>query len=151
MKIRRAMPEDAEAISALIKSVAHYFTVHPEGLGAEGFLKTIEPAATCANISAPNFHYAVGHIDQQLVGIVALRDTTHLYHLFVDQAFQKQGLSRQLWLHAKEASIAAGNHLGITVNASVYAVPVYERFGFAATGSRVETHGIAFLPMALRF
>jgi hypothetical protein len=27
LKIRRAIPEDAEAISTLIKSVAHYFTV----------------------------------------------------------------------------------------------------------------------------
>jgi GNAT superfamily N-acetyltransferase len=80
---------------------------------------------------------------------VAVRDTTHLYHLFVRQEFQGRGLSRELWQHAKEAAIAAGNRCGFTVNSSPYAVPVYERFGFKATGPRIETHGIAFVPMEL--
>jgi hypothetical protein len=55
MEIRRATPEDAEAISALIKSVAHYFTLHPQGLGAEAFLQSIEPEAIRGYITAPNF------------------------------------------------------------------------------------------------
>lgn len=36
-----------------------------------------------------------------------------------------------------------------TVNSTPYAQPVYERFGFVATGPRVETKGIAFVPMHL--
>ena len=57
MEIRRATPEDAEAISTLIKSVAHYFTLHPQGLGAEAFLQSIEPEAIQGYITAPNFLY----------------------------------------------------------------------------------------------
>jgi len=150
MEIRRAAPEDAEAISTLIQSVAHYFTLHPQGLGAEAFLQSIEPEAIRGYITAPNFLYYVGFVDHQLVGVVAVRDTTHLYHLFVGRAFQGRGLSRELWQHAKEAAIAAGNCRGFTVNSTPYAVPVYERFSFKATGPRVETHGIAFVPMELR-
>jgi hypothetical protein len=45
--------------------------------------------------------------------------------------------------------LAAGNHRGFTVNSTPYAMPVYERFGFKATGPRVETRGIAFVPMEL--
>ena len=45
MQIRPATLNDADAISALIKSVAHYFTLQPQGQGAEGFLQGIEPAA----------------------------------------------------------------------------------------------------------
>lgn len=36
-----------------------------------------------------------------------------------------------------------------TVNSSLYAVPVYERYGFIPAGLRVEVHGIAFVPMKL--
>jgi GNAT superfamily N-acetyltransferase len=150
MEIRNATAEDAEAISTLIKSVAHYFTLHPAGLGAETFLQSIEPEAIQGYITAPNFRYYIGLVEHQLAGVVAVRDTTHLYHLFVGQPFQGRSLSRELWQHAKEAAIAAGNHCGFTVNSTPYAVPVYERFGFKPSGPRVETHGIAFVPMELR-
>lgn len=151
MNIRPATIDDAQAISVLIKSVAHYFTLHPQGQGAETFLQSIEPASIALYINSPNFAFFVGLIDQQLAGVVALRDNQHLHHLFVGQAWQGQGLSRQLWLHAKEAAMVACNHQGFTVNATPFAVPVYERFGFTATGPRIETKGIAFVPMELRF
>ena len=147
MQIRPATLNDADAISALIKSVAHYFTLQPHGQGAEVFLQGIEPAAIAGYIAAPDFLYFVGEIDQQLAGLVALRLHRHLYHLFVGPAWQGRGLSRQLWLHVQQAALLAGNHQGVTVNATPYAVPVYERFGFSPTGPRVETKGIAFVPM----
>jgi GNAT superfamily N-acetyltransferase len=84
---------------------------------------------------------------ENLAGVVALRDNAHLYHLFVAPAFQGQGLSRMLWEHARGDALSRGNTGAFTVNATPYAVPVYERFGFQATGPRVETKGIAFVPM----
>lgn len=149
MEIRLAVPDDAPAISALIHSVAHYFTLHPQGLGAEAFLRGIAPQAVSGYISAPNFRYCVGLVDGQLAGVVAVRDNAHLYHLFVAPACQGQGLSRALWQHARQAARAAGNPQRFTVNATPYAQPIYARFGFQATGPRVEMHGIAFVPMEL--
>ncbi len=149
MKIRHATVEDALEVSALIKSVAHYFTLHPQGLGAEAFLKTIEPNAICECITASNFSYHVALFNNQLAGVVAVRDASHLYHLFVAQPFQGQGLSRALWSHAKDAAISVGRQHRFTVNSTPYAVPIYERFGFGVTGPRVEVHGIAFVPMEL--
>jgi predicted GNAT family N-acyltransferase len=64
----------------------------------------------------------------------------------VDSAYQRQGLSRQLWDHAR-AAVGAVNPGYFTVNSTPYAQPVYERFGFVTTGPRVETKGIAFVPM----
>jgi GNAT superfamily N-acetyltransferase len=148
MQIRPATLNDADAISALIKSVAHYFTLQPQGQGAEGFLQGIEPAAIAGYIAAPDFLYFVGEVDQQLAGLVALRAHRHLYHLFVGPAWQGRGLSRQLWQHALQVALAVNQHQDVTVNATPYAVPVYERFGFQPTGPRVKTKGIAFVPMA---
>ena len=79
-------------------------------------------------------------------GVVAVRDSSHLYHLFVDASFQRRGLSRLLWDHAR-AVVGEANPGYFTVNSTPYAQPVYERFGFVATGPRVETKGIAFVPM----
>jgi GNAT superfamily N-acetyltransferase len=150
MQIHAATPDHAEAISALIQSVRHHFTLHPDGVGAEAFLQGIEPGAIRSTIQAPNIRYYVGLVDQKLAGVVAMRDATHLYHLFVQPAFQGQGLGRALWQHARDAALAAGHPSRFTVNSSPYAVPVYVRFGFAATGPRVDTRGIAFVPMELR-
>jgi predicted GNAT family N-acyltransferase len=81
------------------------------------------------------------------VGVVAIRDTTHLFHLFVAEHLQGQGIGKLLWNHAKDASTAAGNQSPFTVNSTVYGIPVYESFGFKATGQKTETNGIAFIPM----
>ena len=145
------MPSDAEAISSLITGTAHYFTLHPKGEGAGAFMQTIAPSAIASYICAENFSYFVGLVDDQLAGVVALRGNTHLYHLFVAQAFQGQGYATQLWQHAKQYAIEAGNDEGFTVNSTSYAMPIYERFGFKAMGAQVETMGIAFVPMAFSF
>ena len=149
MKIRHARAEDANAISALIQSVAHLFTLHPEGKGAEDFLQSIQPPAIASYIQSANFLYIVGFIDRELAGVVAIRDKTHLYHLFVAAEFQGRGLARQLWQHAKEEAVFAGNVRRFTVNSTPNAVPVYERFGFRATGPQVETKGLASIPMEM--
>ncbi len=140
------MIEDASAISRLIGSVARFFTLQPDGLGAEDFLKTISPEAVASYLVDPRFAYFKAVDNGALAGVVAVRDGSHVYHLFVDESFQRRGLSRQLWGHAR-AAVGEASPGYFTVNSTPYAQPVYERFGFVATGPRVETKGIAFVPM----
>ena len=143
----KATPADAEAISQLISGLSRFFTVHPEGLGAEAFLQTICPAGIQLLIEAPNMAYFKTVQGGRLAGVVAMRDHSHLYHLFVAPAFQGAGLARLLWAHASSHACSNGNAGTFTVNSTPHAVPVYERFGFTATGPRVEMNGIAFVPM----
>jgi GNAT superfamily N-acetyltransferase len=150
LKIRPALPADAHAISELIHGFAHFFTVAADGRGAEIFFQSISTTAIEGYLTSPRFHYLAGFIDQRLAGVVAVRNGKHLYHLFIAPEFHGQGLSRELWLTAKSAAIAAGNQEGFTVNASLNAVPVYEHFGFIATSAKAETHGVAYIPMTLR-
>lgn len=149
MRIRPATPADAAAISALIMGFAPTFTVHPDGAGAEEFFAGITPAAIAGYLQSPEYAYLVAEEDGTVAGAVAIRGNTHLYHLFVDPAFQGRGLSRRLWEMAKEAALRAGNPGEFTVNSSLNAIPVYERFGFQPTNARIEMNGIAFLPMKL--
>lgn len=149
MNIRPATSNDSKSISTLIRSVAHYFTLHPQGLGAEGFLKTIASDAIDGLVQAAHFRYFAGFIGDDLAGVVAIRDNKHLYHLFVSPQFQRQGLASQLWVHAKADALRRGNPGEFTVNSSPFAVPVYASFGFEAVGDKVESQGIAFVPMKL--
>ena len=141
MHLRPALVADAPAISALIQSLVHYFTVHAAGDGAAAFLSTLAPEAIAKYIAAPNFRCITAWEGDALAGIIALRD--HIFHLFVAQHYQRQGIAAQLW-----AAVKTAVHPPVcTVNASVFSVPVYEKFGFTPTGPRAEIHGIAYVPM----
>lgn len=149
MKIRPATTNDSIAISSLIFSVAHYFTLHPQGVGAEEFFKTIQPSSIANYIADNKFLYFAAFIENELAGVVAMRDNKHLFHLFVAPKFQRLGIAKRLWIFIKDVAIRAGNNRGFTVNSTEYALPIYERFGFKASGHKVEANGITFVPMKL--
>jgi ribosomal protein S18 acetylase RimI-like enzyme len=147
LTLRRAEAADAGAVSALIASVMHYMTARPDGQGAETFKASLAPAAIAGYIAGPAYHYQVALLRETLVGVVALREHCHIFHLFVAPAFHHRGFGRQLWHSARAASSAAGHAGDITVNSSVYAAPMYRRFGFADAGPRMEHSGIVYIPM----
>ena len=82
-----------------------------------------------------------------LAGFVAVRADSHLFHLFVDKRWHGQGLARRLWEVARAAAVARGGPGEFTVNASNYAVPVYESFGFVRTAPTQCVKGLYFNPM----
>jgi GNAT superfamily N-acetyltransferase len=147
MQIQLASPSEAPAISALISALAPFCTLSPDGAGAEGFFDSISPEAIAGYIGAPNFRYRSAWVDGQLAAVVAMRDNTHLYHLFVAAPFHRRGIARQLWELARREAVERGNPGRFTVNSTVFAVPMYESFGFRCAGARQEANGIAFVPM----
>ena len=149
MKIRPATIADAEAISTLIVELSAPFYTSATRAGAEPFLASVSADSQHRNLSAPNFSYYVAESSGELVGVVALRDNSHLFHLFIAAQLQRAGLATQLWGIVKAEALAAGNSGQFTVNSSLNAVPVYERFGFVRKGDIQYMHGISFQPMYL--
>jgi GNAT superfamily N-acetyltransferase len=150
MRIRDATPDDAVRVSALIHALTGPLLVSPDGRGAEPFLESISAPAIAANIANPRFRFWVAQATaDELAGVVALRDSNHLYHLFVAAHFQRSGVASRLWARAHASAQRAGNPGNFTVNASLGAMPVYGHFGFVATGPEVRTHGVVFVPMRL--
>ena len=149
MQIRPAVAEDAAAISHLIRQLAPFFTVHPDGKDAEPFFAMMTVEITEQRIKSDNCTYWVALIGEQMVGVVAIRDNKHLFHLFVDQQFHRQGIAAQLWNVAKTAALTAGNHAGFSVNSSPFALAMYQRFGFEVIGEQAQKDGILFIPMYL--
>lgn len=141
--IREASESDAEAISALIISLAHYFLSDPESEEVKPFLETLTAAATAERIASQNYSYYVAESDSELGGVIALRDNSHVYHLFVQEQAHRLGVARALWEHARTRSGATA----FTVNSSLFAVPVYERLGFTASAAPRSENGLVFVPM----
>ena len=83
-------------------------------------------------------------IDGAVVGVLAMRGN-HISLFFVEEKIQKQGIGRALWNYF----LAQSRTEQITVNASPYAVPVYEKLGFQAMDDEQLTDGIRYTPMTL--
>lgn len=149
--IRKAVPDDAEAISALILWFADRYLADPDDrAAAEPFFALHTPEAIRRTLSSDRFrHHVATSPDGELVGVVCVRDVTHLRLLFVDERHHGRGIGSRLWALAQEEALAAGNPGRFTVNSALGAVSFYERFGFVVTGEEVHRDGIAFAPMVL--
>ncbi len=146
---RKTTASDAVKISELIYSLTHLFFAEPDGNGAEHFLQMITPAGLVAFMAQPNINSLLGEDEDIFCGVVAVRNNSHLQHLYVVPKFQGRGIGKYLWETARDQAIAAGNNGEFTVNASLNAVPFYSRMGFEATGDVSLTGGLRFQPMKL--
>ena len=141
--IRQAEASDAGPISHLVLGVAHYFLADPSSPEVGPFLAGLTPPSYADRIGSSNFSHYVAEDSAGPCGIIALRDGSHLYHLFVRADAHGQGIARALWEHAK----ALSGHSTFTVNSSLFAVPVYERLGFVAKAPPQTADGLVFVPM----
>lgn len=149
LKLRPGTADDAAAISALILSLQPYLTIEPDGTGAEEFLVSLTPDIIRGNLQAPNYSYLLAFDGDKLAGVVAVRDNTHLFSLYVGTQWHGQGIGKRLWEAARDGALARGNPGSFTVNSSSFAEGMYRHLGFIATGPMAQTHGIRFIPMRL--
>jgi GNAT superfamily N-acetyltransferase len=147
MEFRAGSPADAEAIAGLIATFQSELIDDPSGAGAEQYLASVSVQAEREYLGSERYQYLLAYSDSQLAGVIAIRDGSHLFHLFVERSHQRQGIARRLWERALEELRTAGSDGAVTVNSSLSAVPVYEAFGFVPAGSIQRMHGISFLPM----
>ena len=149
IEIRPASPDDASAISAFIHALSPYFTIEADGRGAEQFFASISSEAIAGYIRSPNFAYFIAHKDGQLAGVAALRDGSHVYHLFVASEYHGRGYGRTLWEHLLQHARQKEGLTRLTVNSSSYAEQMYRHFGFEPTAEKQMMHGLAFIPMQI--
>jgi len=150
MQIRPLDASDLPACARLLRAAAIEFIVHespPEG--ACTFLRENDEAGIRGYVAAGHV-YHVAEDGGEIAGFVAIRDdekSGHVFHLFIDKRWHRQGLARRLWELARAAALARGGSGVFTVNASNYAVPVYAAFGFERTAPTQCVKGLYFNPM----
>lgn len=85
--------------------------------------------------------------DNKIVGIISLRDETHISLLFVDAKYHKHGIGRKLIEYLCEYVEQEEGYRKVTVNAAPYAVGFYHKLGFRDKGIEQTNDGIRFTPM----
>jgi GNAT superfamily N-acetyltransferase len=147
IRIRAATIDDAAAISALIRPLAEkYISFEFSSQGAEALLNSLS-ASAMEGYFQTHIIYHVGEANDGLVGVVGMRNNSHLYHLFVAEAFQRQGIAKKLWDVAQEVSRQRGHTGSYTVNASRCSVAVYRKFGFSPSGPLQTRNDVTYFPM----
>ncbi|MDE7233093.1 MAG: GNAT family N-acetyltransferase, partial [Lachnospiraceae bacterium] len=62
---------------------------------------------------------------EKIVGMITLRDMTHISLLFVDEKYHRQGIGRALMLYLENYLLTELQASRVTVNASPYGVDFY--------------------------
>ena len=141
---------DIPPVALLLESLAREHITHEFSPQAQGRFLANNNQDRIRAFVAHGFRYHVAESGGRIIGFVGVRDNKHLFHLFVVNDCQREGLGRRLWAVAREACIAAGNSGPFTVNSSNNAVPVYERLGFVPAGPTKNHGGVLYNPMTTR-
>ncbi|MDE6913891.1 MAG: GNAT family N-acetyltransferase [Lachnospiraceae bacterium] len=83
----------------------------------------------------------------RMIGMISLRNETHISLLFVDANYHRHGIGRQLIQYVSDYVLREEGHDFVTVNAAPYAVEFYHRIGFVDTDVRQFNDGIWYTPM----
>jgi len=83
----------------------------------------------------------------RLVGMITLRDKTHISLLFVEKSCHRKGIGRALIARMADYVRRTSGCRRLTVNASPYGTAFYHRIGFRDLESERRQNGIIFTPM----
>lgn len=95
------------------------------------------------------YQVMAAYSDGRMVGVISLRNETHISLLFVDGHYHRRGIGRALILTLAGYVKAEIGLKRLTVNASPYGVGFYHRLGFQDLGPEKQQDGIIFTPMFL--
>lgn len=85
--------------------------------------------------------------EKKIVGMITLRNNSHISLLFVDARYHRQGIGRALIEYLREYLLAEVGVSRITVNAAPYGVAFYHKLGFRDIRPEEEKDGITYTPM----
>ncbi len=147
MRLRDMNDADTGAAARLLEVLAREYILascSPEQ--ASTFVREND-AQALRRLASGGYVYHLAEIDGRLAGFIGMRERRHVYHLFVASEFQRRGVGRMLWEHSRHMAMQGGADGVFTVNASNYAVPMYERLGFVRAAAMQTKNGLAFNPM----
>lgn len=147
MQIRKAITTDAESLSELVTSLATFYLDSETRMLPDWLLATLKPSEFFRRLSDSNYLNLVSLKDSDIEGYISIKNRTHLYHLFVRERSHGNGIARQLWKRANELAPADEAY---TLRSSIFAVPIYKKFGFEEIGPELVKDGLRFQSMVLK-
>lgn len=117
--------------------------------GVSNFYEYVQPDSILDRL-ASNYSMTIAVLIDKVLGVIEIRDCSHISMLFVDDACRERGIARELVLTTVNLCRNAKPSLqAITANSLPGSVPFYEKLGFNKTGAEQEKYGICIIPMSL--
>lgn len=145
MNIRPAAFSEAQHFQKIAISLSHFYLLDGVTVLPEWMAQTLTREAFEQRLQDSEFKHFSYCQDGKIVGYIAIKSAQHIYHLFIDQEYQGQGIAKALWAFAKNE---LGDHT-YSVRSSIFAIPVYQSFGFIKTSPPSSKEGVCFQPMTL--
>lgn len=131
VRIRRAQPEEADALTALIMRAKGYWGYD------QSFLELSRPVLTLTSESIERDPVHCAEVGDAIAGVSHLQRVNEaevcLVALFVDPAFIGQGIGGLLWRHAVDLAKSMGA-TSLVFDADPHARPFYEHMGAIVEG-----------------
>jgi GNAT superfamily N-acetyltransferase len=151
--IRLAREADARAIGVLVRRVTRQDVLPDQSARAAAHLMETMSARNERVRIRDGMRYHVAEIGGRIVGVVATRDDSHVFRLFVSRRWRGLGIARRLLDRAVADCRKRAGTRSITLNASPFAVAAYRRLGFVSKGRLIARGpaGVVAMPMVLEF
>lgn len=85
--------------------------------------------------------------NDRIIGMITLRDSSHISLLFVDEKYHRRGIGRALIEYLREYLLSEAGVSRVTVNAAPYGVAFYHKLGFKDISPEEARDGIIYTPM----
>jgi len=141
--------EEVEVSNLVARSFNEFISPDFSDEGIDEFFSYSNPRALRKRSEGSHF-VLVAESDGIIAGMIEIREMRHVSMLFVDKAFQRKSLGKELLNAALERIESDGQAPEkLTVHSSRFAVPFYESLGFVQTEEEKIIHGVIHIPMAL--
>jgi len=142
--------EEVEVSNLVARSFNEYIAPDFPEEGIEEFFRYSNPRALRKRSGGSHF-VIVAEAEGVIAGMIEVREMRHVSMLFVDKAFHRRGVGKELFRAGLDRIISESRPpKKVTIHSSRFAVPFYESLGFVRTGDEKIIHGVIHIPMALK-
>lgn len=147
-KIRFAyVSEWQDAINLAWKTFLRFEAGDYSQQGVESFKDFITDSTLYKQFRSGSYQLMVALDEEKIVGIISLRNNSHISLLFVEENYHRKGIGRRLIQELGKYLTTEEGITRMTVNAAPYAIGFYHRVGFMDTDMEQENDGIRYTPM----
>ncbi|MCJ8342863.1 MAG: GNAT family N-acetyltransferase [Cetobacterium sp.] len=118
--------------------------------GINEFQKFISETSIKQKLQTKELELFCYQSNSEIIGILGLKNNSHISLLFIKESFTKQGIGTKLVKFAKY-NCQKNKIKTLTVNSSVYGKKFYENLGFKSQDNEKCFNGLKFTPMIIIF
>lgn len=145
LTFRKLVEEDFEEASRMIfRTFYKYIMPTYTTEGIEFFRDTTSPLSFKMNTYDGSVTLYGAFEEKTLVGVIGKRGSNHICLFFVNSDYMGKGIGKRLFGYFLDTT---DKNSPVTVNASDYGIPVYEKLGFVKADVRKEENGTVYTPM----